>query len=108
MTGLLRRRSVSQTERLLWTVVLVALVADAALTIYGLGIGLRELNPVARRAFDVGGVVGFIGLKTLAVCLAVLGRLVIPDGYGAMVPALLAVPWIVAATLNAVTLLLAT
>ena len=104
----LERYSVSRTEQLLWVVVLMALVADAALTLYGLSIGLQELNPVARFAIDTMGVFGIVSLKGGAVGLALMGRWVTPDSHAVLVPATLAVPWVVASMVNALTLLTVT
>ena len=105
MDAWLRRHSVSRTEQLLWVVVLLALVADAALTVYGLSIGFKELNPIARAALDAMGVFGILSLKVFAVGVALLGRWVTPDSHAALVPATLAMPWVVASVLNAITLL---
>lgn len=103
----LQRHSVSRTEQLLWVVVVLALVADAVLTVYGLSVGLKELNPVARVAIERMGVFGIVSLKGFAVGLALVGRWVTPDSHGVLVPATLAVPWVVASVLNAVTLVVA-
>lgn len=97
--------SVSRAEWALWGVALVAMVADVAATVHGLDLGLRELNPVARTALDSVGVMGFVWLKFGAFGVAVACRSVTPDWIGPVVPAALAIPWIVAATLNVVTIL---
>lgn len=102
---MLDRYSVSRTERLLWVVVVLSMISDAALTSYGISVGLRELNPVARYAFESMGIFGFLWLKGFAVCLALFGRWLTPTDHRDLIPATLAVLWIGASTLNAVTLL---
>lgn len=100
-----RLPSPSRTEAALWGLAVVAMVADLVATVHGLGIGLRELNPVARWALELAGPMGFVWLKTAALGVAVACRSVTPDRVGAVVPAALAVPWSVAAALNAATIL---
>lgn len=106
-TGLTRPRypTVSRTEWVLWGLALAAMVADLAATVHGLGLGLRELNPVARGVLESAGVMGFVWLKAGAVGVAVACRSVTPDRLGAVVPASLGIPWAVAATLNVATIL---
>lgn len=101
VVGWLDRHSVSRTERLLWGVAIVAMVADVVLTVYGIGIGLREFNPIARYAHTSLGVLGILSLKGFALGIAAVGRWVIPDQYGNFVPIMLAIPWLAGAGLNA-------
>jgi len=100
-----RYPSVSRIEGVLWGFAVVAMVADLAATVHGLGLGLRELNPVARSLLDSAGLMGFVWLKAGAFGVAVACRSIVPDWLGAIVPAALGIPWMVAAVLNAATIL---
>ncbi|WP_244605228.1 DUF5658 family protein [Halorussus halobius] len=91
---------VSRVERALWTLVGVALVADLATTYYGLRLGLRESNPVARTAMQRFGFGAMVGLKLLAVGVGVGCRRLLAGRPGLIVPAALAVPWLAAALVN--------
>lgn len=104
----LDRYSVSRTEQILWMVVVLSMITDAALTTYGISMGLRELNPIARYAFDSMGVLGFLWLKGLAIGLAIFGWWITPTDHRDLIPATLATLWIGASALNAITLLVAT
>lgn len=97
------------TERLaaielqLWIVLLVTLFADVVLTHYGLQMGLTEANPLMRTAIEAAGIVALLGVKLLIVVVGVGVRLSL-DERGAVVPIGLALPWLLAATINAVLL----
>ena len=95
-------------ERHVWWLVVAALVADLALTRYGLARGLTEANPFGAAAFESLGIVGLGLLKAGAVGVAVVGRAVIPDRFAVLPPAVLASIWGSAATVNATVILAAT
>lgn len=93
----------AELERHLWVLVAVALVADVHLTHLGLQYGLTEGNPLARWAISAGGI-GMLALGKVAVLgIAVLVRKRYPR-HGPVIPLGLAVPWLTAVALNAVTL----
>ena len=56
--------------RTLWVLVAASLVGDIVTTFVGLQLGLAESNPVAREVIYGYGVAGMIGLKALAVGVA--------------------------------------
>lgn len=100
------RRAVDRlaaVESQLWIVLLVTLVADVALTHYGLQMGLTEANPLMRTAIEAVGIAALLGVKLLIVGVGVGVRLSL-DERGAVVPIGLALPWFLAATINAVLL----
>jgi hypothetical protein len=85
----------------LWLAAMVTLVADGALTIYGIRLGLTEINPVAAGLIaDVGIVPALALLKGGAVAVAVVGWVVMPADYRGLVPAGLALPWGLASAVN--------
>ncbi|AZH25698.1 DUF5658 family protein [Haloplanus aerogenes] len=87
----------------LWAVALASLVADGVLTIYGIRLGLTEVNPVAADLIaSVGALSALALLKGGAVGVAVAGWVVMPDDYRGLVPAGLALPWVVASVMNVV------
>jgi len=88
----------------LWVAVILGLVFDAALTVYGIRIGLTESNPVAADLIARVGVVPALAvLKGAALAVAVGGWFLLPTRYRGLVPAGLAVPWVGAAVVNALT-----
>jgi hypothetical protein len=91
----------SRREGWLWALVVVALVADVALTAHGVANGYEEMNPLARAALSAHGVPGLGGLKLLALGVGVVGRSALPSRYAAVVPLGLALPWTFAACSNA-------
>ncbi|WP_408958347.1 DUF5658 family protein [Natrinema sp. 74] len=91
-------------ERLLWVLVAVALLADIATTFVGLRLGLSESNPAARGAIEGFGVAGMVGLKAFAIGVGLICRRLLEQAYRSIVPAGLAVPWLVAALLNLYTI----
>lgn len=91
---------VSATERLLWALVAVALVGDLLTTYYGLRLGLTESNPVARSAIQQFGFGAMVGLKLGAVGVGLGCRRLLTGRHVLLVPAGLAVPWLVAAVVN--------
>ncbi|WP_458204683.1 DUF5658 family protein [Haladaptatus sp. NG-SE-30] len=88
------------TERILWVIVLLALVGDLVTTYIGLRAGLTESNPVARSALSQFGFVSLVGLKLFALAVGFGGRTLIPREYNALVPAGLALPWTLAVFVN--------
>ncbi|MFB6102888.1 MAG: hypothetical protein ABEJ73_10010 [Haloplanus sp.] len=87
----------------LWVAALATLVLDGALTVYGVRLGLTEVNPVAAGLIaDVGLVPALALLKGGAVGVAVGGWVVMPTDYRGLVPAGLALPWATATVLNCV------
>jgi len=90
---------VSDVELVIWTVALVALVLDTALTLYGLSIGLVERNPVVRAGLDAHGPVVLLVAKVAAVAVALAFRVSWPR-LGLLAPLSLAVPWCLAVGIN--------
>ena len=87
----------------LWVVAMATLVADGALTIYGIRLGLTEVNPVAAGLIaDVGIVPALALLKSGAVAVAIGGWVVMPPDYRGLVPTGLALPWAAASVVNVV------
>jgi len=88
---------------LLWAVAIASLVADGVLTVYGIRLGLTEVNPVAADLIaHVGALPALALLKGVALTVAVAGWVVMPENYRGLVPAGLALPWAVASLLNCV------
>jgi hypothetical protein len=88
-------------ERGLWAVVVVAMALDVLLTAYGLSIGLQEMNPIARRALDVAGAFGLVGLKLTALAVGLCCCWLVPGRYRPVVPLGLALPSLAAVGINA-------
>jgi hypothetical protein len=89
----------------LWAAAIGTLIADVALTAYGLRLGLAELNPVAADLIAEVGLLPALGLlKGGAVAVAVGGWTVMPPDYRGLVPAGLTIPWAVAAAVNLLTI----
>lgn len=95
-----------RNERALWAVAVLALAADVALTRYGLANGLVERNPVARAATRELGFLALVGMKAGALAVGVGGRAALPSRYAPAVPLALALPWGLAAGVNAVLVVL--
>ncbi|MCL7417537.1 MAG: hypothetical protein M8354_06825 [Halalkalicoccus sp.] len=93
--------ALSRHEAALWGIVVLAMVADTALTYYGIERGLIEGNPVARVALERFGYAALGALKLLALGVGLAGRAVLPVGYTAIVPLGLAIPWTIASLVNA-------
>ncbi len=87
-------------ERELWFMTLSAMLIDITLTVHGLQLGLRELNPVARAALDSVGVLGLYGLKICALLFGVVAVQIIPNRYSPLVPLGLAIPSVMAVAIN--------
>jgi len=89
-------------ERELWLLTLGAMLVDVTLTVHGLQLGLRELNPVGRAALDVAGILGLYALKGVALGLGVSCVLLIPRKFRPLVPLGLAIPSVLAVLINTV------
>ncbi len=87
-------------ERALWVVVVLALVGDVVTTFVGLHLGLVESNPIARGAIEGWGLPGMLVLKAFAVGVALCCRPLLPRAYRPIIPAGLALPWLLAVVIN--------
>ena len=99
-------RTAAALETPLWALAAASMALDAALTAYGLRIGLTEANPLARRLIRAVGLVGAMALlkgAALLVGLAAWRRL--PRPYRIVAPSGLALPWTIAVAVNAVAVL---
>lgn len=90
----------SSLEGRLWHLVIVAFLADTALTIYGVGAGHVEGNPLMRQALNSLGIAGIVALKSGAVAVAVACRSRVPTTHRPLVPAAISLPWLTAALVN--------
>jgi hypothetical protein len=95
-------RSVGAAERGLWTATVAAVVLDVVLATYGLGFGLVEVNPVARRTLASLDVLSLCGLKLVALATGAYCRLAVGDRYGPLVPVGPAVPSLALVCVNTV------
>ncbi|MHB9285588.1 DUF5658 family protein [Halobacteriales archaeon Cl-PHB] len=95
-------RPIARVERELWLLTATAMLADVALTVYGLQIGLEELNPVAQIALASSGAFGLLGLKLAALLVGVCTWWLAPSRYAPIVPLGLATPTAFAVVSNAV------
>jgi hypothetical protein len=88
-------------ERWLWALVALSLLADVALTGYGLSQGLTEGNPVVRAAVADGGIgsLGLMKVAALGLGLSLWVRMSARER--AVVPLGLCLPWAGAALVNA-------
>jgi hypothetical protein len=90
-------------ERSLWVVVAAGFVADTLLTYYGLQLGMYELNPVMRASIGALGILaGILAVKLAAILTGLCVRGRVRHRLRPVVPAVLAVPWLVGAAVNAV------
>lgn len=90
-------------ERALWVIVGLGFVADTLLTYHGLRLGMYELNPVMRASIGALGLLaGILAVKLVAVLAGVCVRGRVHRRLRPLVPAVLAVPWLVGAAVNAV------
>jgi len=90
----------STYERELWLLVVVTMLADVPLTMYGLHLGLTEMNPVARTAIEVAGALGLYVLELVALSIGLGCTLLVPQRYTALVPLGLALPSVFAVVVN--------
>ncbi len=91
----------STAERDLWFVAVAAMLVDVTLTVHGLQLGLRELNPIGRSALETVGIMGLYGLKAGALAVGICCRPLLPTQYRAIIPLALAIPPLVAVVINA-------
>lgn len=90
-------------ERPLWALALLSLALDALLTAYGLGLGLVESNPVARRLIGAVGLAGaMLLLKGAALSVGWLAWRFLPRPHRIAAPLGLALPWTAAVGINLV------
>ncbi|MCU4925232.1 DUF5658 family protein [Halobacteria archaeon AArc-dxtr1] len=87
-------------ERQLWVVVALALLGDVITTFVGLHLGLGESNPITRSAIEAYGLIGMLGLKAVAIGIGVACRPALSQAYRPIIPAGLALPWVVAVGVN--------
>jgi hypothetical protein len=91
-------------EAELWLIALATLTIDVYLTYRGLQSGLSEGNPVMRAAFDTMGFAALGLVKALVLGVAGFYRELRPE-FGAVIALGLAIPWLVAISVNASLLL---
>ena len=89
----------------LWIALLTVMALDVVLTMYGLEIGLREGNPIARAAIERFGVFGLVWLKGLSMTIAVIGWARIERRFQGLVPLGITLVWGFAVTVNATLIL---
>jgi hypothetical protein len=87
-------------ESYLWAILVATLFVDVLLTHYGLQVGLSEGNPLMRFAIETAGIAALAAAKVLIVVVGVGVRRSL-DEQGVVVPLGLALPWFVAASINA-------
>ncbi len=105
-TGILAR--LRHHERWLWGLVVVGLVADTALTLYGLQQGFAEGNPIVRSAIgQFGAAVGLLLIKGVALCLAVVIYGAARRRLEPLVPTVIGTLWLAAGVVNLVTVVAA-
>jgi hypothetical protein len=97
-------RVLTESQAVLWGVILVAAVFDVLTTMRGLALGLSEGNAVARAFLDTYGTPGIGLLKFVALVLLVLSWWVLPDRSATIVLAGFAVISLLTIALNALTL----
>ena len=78
------------------------MLVDVTLTIHGLQLGLKEMNPIGRAAIESAGVLGLYALKAVALGMGVCCALLVPDRYTAVIPLGLAIPSVFAVIVNSV------
>lgn len=95
----------SRHEPSFWGLVVASMIADTALTYYGIERGFVEGNPIARFALERAGYAALGALKLLALGVGLVGWTVLPAGYTVIVPLGLAIPWTIASLINAALIL---
>lgn len=95
----------TETDAVLWTVVLVVTVADVVTTISGLANGLQEGNVVVREMIESFGLAGFWVVKFLALCWLVAGWHLLSDRKGTAFLAVFGLVTMVVVFHNAMTML---
>jgi len=84
----------------LWFIVLAVMVADITLTIYGLGLGLIETNPIALFGINTVGYAVLAYLKVPALLLGVVSCMVLSEQARRLTLIGLAMPWAAAVVVN--------
>ena len=92
----------------LWLFVVVGMLADIILTIYGLEVGLTETNPIAVAALDASGAAGLFVIKLAALGVGGLVWLLVPRRVEGIVPLGLLLPSLGAVGINLVMIALVT
>lgn len=90
----------SSPTALYWQLVVVALLADISLTIYGRRLGLIELNPLARTAIETYGNGAMVPMKAIVVMIALAAWSSLPKSQRWLVPLSVAIPWTAASLIN--------
>lgn len=90
-------------ERHLWSLVVLALVADVHTTAVGLEQGFTEGNPLMRWAIGVGGIGALALTKGSVLAFGVAVRRRWPR-YNRVVPLAMAIPWVAVVVANVVTI----
>ena len=98
------RLLLQEYERALWAVVGVSMLADFALTAYGLENGLVEANPVPSMALQAFGLFGLVFLKGVVLAFGVAAWSVLPRRYSFVIPLGLSIPTVAAVLINVVML----
>jgi hypothetical protein len=101
-------RSLNEYEAALWGLVVASMLADTVLTYHGIERGLAEGNPIARFGLEQFGYGALGALKIFALAIGLVGRALLPEGYTAVVPLGLAIPWTIASVINATLIVTAT
>lgn len=93
--------ALARRERTLWALVLLATLADVVSTVAGIHLGLAEGNPLIAGVLASTGVAGFLAIKAVVLAVAIGFRAVAPQ-FRVVVPLGLCLPWLLAASVNAV------
>lgn len=98
-------RHMTETDAVLWAVVIVATVADVVTTISGLSLGLGEGNVVVREMIATLGLAGFWLVKFCALVVLATGWTLLPERTATTFLAVFALVTMAVVLGNAVTLL---
>jgi hypothetical protein len=93
-------QSLERRDVQLWVLVIGSMLADIALTIYGLEQGLLERNPIVLFGLDVVGYAALAFLKAPALLLAFVGWVALPTEFGRLTLVGLSLPWTGAVVVN--------
>lgn len=93
-------RSTERRDVHLWLVVLGVMVADVALTMYGLSAGLVERNPIALFGIEAVGYAVLAYLKVPAIVLGLAGWVFLSECARRLNLIGLAIPWAAASVIN--------
>lgn len=97
-------RQLSESEAVLWAVIVIASVFDVLTTMRGLALGFQEGNAVARAFIDTYGHPGIGLLKFVALVILVLCWWLLPERQATIVLTGFAVISLLTIALNALTL----